>query len=62
MQHPAAKRLYKVPVGTSGAILMCIPPTFMICVVLALATFNVMVISLLAGISRPCHAAVFKKH
>lgn len=45
---PAATRPYKIPVGTVGAILMCIPPTLLICVVLVLASFKVMVISLLA--------------
>ncbi|XP_077235543.1 putative polyamine transporter At1g31830 isoform X2 [Tasmannia lanceolata] len=48
MKYPTALRPYKIPVGTAGAILLCMPPTVLICVVLALASFKVMVISLLA--------------
>ncbi|XP_051138403.1 probable polyamine transporter At1g31830 isoform X2 [Andrographis paniculata] len=46
--HPTASRSYKVPLGTAGIILMCIPPTILILVVLALASFKVMAISLVA--------------
>ncbi|XP_042509484.1 probable polyamine transporter At1g31830 [Macadamia integrifolia] len=48
MKHPAVSRPFKIPVGTMGAILMCIPPTALICVVLSLASLNVMVVSLTA--------------
>lgn len=34
MQYPAASRPYKIPTGTVRAIIMCIPPTILICVVL----------------------------
>ncbi|XP_009355626.2 probable polyamine transporter At1g31830 isoform X2 [Pyrus x bretschneideri] len=50
MKHPAASRPFKIPVGTVGAILICIPPTLLIFVVLALATPKVMVISIAAMI------------
>ncbi|KAK9093926.1 hypothetical protein Scep_025395 [Stephania cephalantha] len=48
MKYPAASRPYKIPVGTMGAILMCIPPTLLILLVLALASLKVMGISLIA--------------
>ncbi|KAK9145654.1 hypothetical protein Sjap_005557 [Stephania japonica] len=48
MKYPAASRPYKIPVGTMGAILMCIPPTLLILVVLAIASLKVMGISLIA--------------
>ncbi|KAF8406659.1 hypothetical protein HHK36_008749 [Tetracentron sinense] len=58
IKYPAASRPYKIPVGTTGAILMCIPPTILICVVLALASFKVMIVSLLAVmvglVMQPC--------
>ncbi|KAM7469923.1 hypothetical protein LguiA_008106 [Lonicera macranthoides] len=50
MKNPAASRPYKIPVGTTGAILMCIPPTILICAVLALSSLKVMVISICAVI------------
>ncbi|KAL5561249.1 hypothetical protein UlMin_030996 [Ulmus minor] len=50
MKYPAASRPYKIPVGTVGAIVMCIPPSLLIVVVLALATSKVMVLSILAVI------------
>ncbi|KAJ4977460.1 hypothetical protein NE237_002566 [Protea cynaroides] len=46
MKYPAASRPFKIPVGTIGSILMCIPPTALICVVLALASLKVMLVSL----------------
>lgn len=65
IKYPAASRPYKVPVGTIGAILMCIPPTILICVVLALSTFKVMVVSLIAVaiglVLQPCLKYVEKK-
>ncbi|GFP89041.1 probable polyamine transporter at1g31830 [Phtheirospermum japonicum] len=48
IEHPDASRPYKVPVGTAGAILMCVPPSLLILVVLALASFKVMVVSMIA--------------
>lgn len=48
MQYPEAIRPYKVPLGTVGAILLCIPPTLLILVVLALASPKVMAISVIA--------------
>ncbi|KAJ1436331.1 Amino acid/polyamine transporter I [Sesbania bispinosa] len=40
--------LFSASVGTTGAILMCVPPTLLIFVVLALATFKVFIISITA--------------
>ncbi|VFQ92213.1 unnamed protein product [Cuscuta campestris] len=48
MKYPAASRPYKIPLGTKGSILMCIPPTLCILVVLGLASYKVLAISLLA--------------
>jgi len=48
IKQPNASRPYKIPVGKIGAIFMCIPPTILICVVLALASVKVMVLSLIA--------------
>lgn len=48
IEHPATSRPYKIPLGTTGSILMCILPTLLILVVLALATSKVIIFSLLA--------------
>ncbi|GLU02709.1 hypothetical protein SLE2022_199490 [Rubroshorea leprosula] len=48
MKYPAASRPYKIPIGTTGSILMCIPPTLLIFVVLAFASYKIMAISILA--------------
>ncbi|XP_021725574.1 probable polyamine transporter At1g31830 isoform X2 [Chenopodium quinoa] len=48
IKQPTVARPYKIPFGTAGAILICIPPTILICVVLALASVKVMVVSLIA--------------
>ncbi|KAE8687061.1 Polyamine transporter PUT1 [Hibiscus syriacus] len=48
IDHPAESRPYKIPLGTVGSIIMCIPPTVLILVVLAFASFKVMVISMVA--------------
>ncbi|KAH9607495.1 hypothetical protein KSS87_017427 [Heliosperma pusillum] len=48
IKQPAASRPYKIPLGITGSVLMCVPPTILICVVLALASFKVMVVSLIA--------------
>ncbi|KAJ6327031.1 hypothetical protein OIU78_014004 [Salix suchowensis] len=62
---PVASRPYKIPVGTLGAILMCIPPTILICVVLALSTVKVMIVSLFAVavglVMQPCLKYAEKK-
>lgn len=65
MRYPAASRPYKIPLGTGGAILMCVPPTLLICVVLALSSFKVMVVSVIAVViglvMEPCLNYVQKK-
>lgn len=65
MKQPAVSRPYKIPVGMVGAILMCIPPTILICVVLALASLKVMAISLVAIViglvMQPCLKHVERK-
>lgn len=48
IKHPNASRPYKIPGGTAGAIIMCIPPTILICVVLAFSSLKVTIISLIA--------------
>ncbi|XP_073275153.1 probable polyamine transporter At1g31830 isoform X1 [Primulina huaijiensis] len=48
MIAPTAPRPYKIPVGTVGAILLCIPPTILIGVVLAFSSLKVMIVSLVA--------------
>ncbi|KAK7252552.1 hypothetical protein RIF29_36586 [Crotalaria pallida] len=65
IRHPNASRPYKIPGGTAGAILMCIPPTILICVVLALSSLKVAVISLIAVaiglVLQPCLTYVERK-
>ncbi|KAJ7953342.1 Amino acid/polyamine transporter [Quillaja saponaria] len=65
IKQPAASRPYKIPGGTVAAILMCIPPTLLICVVLALSSLKVMVISVIAVViglvMQPCLIYVEKK-
>ncbi|KAG9150497.1 hypothetical protein Leryth_010874 [Lithospermum erythrorhizon] len=46
IRSPDASRPYKIPVGTIGAIAICIPPTLLICVVLAFSTLKVALISM----------------
>lgn len=48
MKFPAANRPFKIPVGTVGAILLCLPPTALICLVLALSSLKIFIISLVA--------------
>ncbi|PKA51036.1 putative polyamine transporter [Apostasia shenzhenica] len=48
VKYPYANRPYMIPLGTFGSIIMLIPPTILICVVLAFASFKVMVVSLVA--------------
>ncbi|KAI4297803.1 hypothetical protein L6164_037668 [Bauhinia variegata] len=47
-KYPEISRPYKVPLGRTGAIFMCIPPTMLIFVVLALAPLKVFTISISA--------------
>ncbi|CAL5003882.1 unnamed protein product [Urochloa decumbens] len=65
MTHPNASRPYKIPLGTIGAVLMIIPPALLIVVVMALASFKVMAVSIMAMIVgfvlQPCLVYVEKK-
>ncbi|KAL1370723.1 probable polyamine transporter At1g31830 [Arachis duranensis] len=65
IKQPNAPRPYKIPGGTAGMIIMCIPPTILICVVLAFSSFKVMVISLIATaiglVLQPCLKFLEKK-
>ncbi|KAK4340494.1 hypothetical protein RND71_041956 [Anisodus tanguticus] len=65
IKYPAASRPYKIPLGTVGSILMCVPPTFFILVVMALCSYKVMIVSflaILAGlIMQPCLVYCDKK-
>lgn len=58
MKYPATNRPYKIPVGTVGSIIMCIPPTILICVVLAFSSLKVAAVSLAAVVfglvMQPC--------
>ncbi|KAL2517138.1 putative polyamine transporter [Abeliophyllum distichum] len=62
---PASPRPYKIPVGTIGATLMCIPPTILICVVLFFSSLKVMIINLVAVaiglVMQPCLKHIEKK-
>ncbi|GFP81515.1 probable polyamine transporter at1g31830 [Phtheirospermum japonicum] len=62
---PEASRPFKVPVGTAGAVLMCFPPTVLICVVLYFSTLKVFLVSVVAivvgVILRPCFRYSEKK-
>ncbi|KAK2648748.1 hypothetical protein Ddye_016237 [Dipteronia dyeriana] len=48
MKYPTVSRPYKIPIGTVGAIVMCIPPTILICVVLTLSSLKNAVVSIVA--------------
>ena len=48
IKYPAASRPYKIPVGRIGSILMCVPPTILVCIVLALSSLKVATVSLIA--------------
>ncbi|PQQ13329.1 putative polyamine transporter [Prunus yedoensis var. nudiflora] len=65
VKYPAASRPYKIPVGTVGAILLCIPPTILICIVLALSTLKVVVVSagaiMIGLVMQPCLMHAEKK-
>jgi amino acid transporter len=63
--HPNAPRPYRIPLGTIGVVLMVIPPTLLIVVVMALASYKVMVVSIAAMVVgfvlQPCLVYVEKK-
>ncbi|KAJ8754345.1 hypothetical protein K2173_002796 [Erythroxylum novogranatense] len=63
--YPAASRPFKIPLGTVGSILMCVPPTILIWAVLALSTLKVMIISVIAMViglvMQPCLTYAEKK-
>ncbi|KAI4303457.1 hypothetical protein MLD38_039084 [Melastoma candidum] len=65
MRYPNAVRPYKVPLGTVGVIGMCVPPTALICVVLALSSLKVAMVSLvivvIGLVLRPCLGYAEKK-
>lgn len=46
VKYPDASRPYRIPLGTAGCVVMLTPPTALICVVLYLASFKVMLVSL----------------
>lgn len=48
IKYPTMPRPYKVPLGTVGVTLMCIPPSALLCVVLAIASLKVMIVSITA--------------
>ncbi|XP_010256195.1 PREDICTED: probable polyamine transporter At1g31830 [Nelumbo nucifera] len=48
IKHPAASRPFKAPLGTAGAVMLCTPPTILICLGLALASLRTMAICLIA--------------
>ncbi|KAF7063104.1 hypothetical protein CFC21_069634 [Triticum aestivum] len=48
MTHPSTSRPFRIPLGTVGSVLMIVPPTILIVVVMALASFKVMAVSVLA--------------
>ncbi|CAN4076099.1 unnamed protein product [Withania somnifera] len=64
IKFPNASRTFKIPGGTMGAILLCIPPTIL-AVVLAFSTVKVMIISLAAVaiglVMQPCLKRIEKK-
>ncbi|KAE9459213.1 hypothetical protein C3L33_08880, partial [Rhododendron williamsianum] len=65
IKYPAASRPFKIPVGTVGSILLCIPPTISIGAVLAFSSLKVAGISLVAVViglvMQPCLKHVEKK-
>ncbi|KAG5589255.1 hypothetical protein H5410_039769 [Solanum commersonii] len=65
IKFPNASRPFKIPGGTIGAILLCMPPTILVCVVLAFSTVKVIIISLAAVaiglVMQPCLKHIEKK-
>ncbi|KAL0695917.1 hypothetical protein Bca4012_063097 [Brassica carinata] len=58
MEHPAASRPYKIPMGAVGSVLICVPPVVLICLVVVLSTFKVAVVSfvmvMVGFVMKPC--------
>ncbi|ESQ33643.1 hypothetical protein EUTSA_v10007456mg [Eutrema salsugineum] len=58
MKYPAASRPYKIPIGTVGSILMCVPPTILIFAVAALSSLKVAAVSfvmlIIGFLMHPC--------
>lgn len=58
MKYPAASRPYKIPVGTVGSTLMCVPPIVLICFVVVLSTLKVALVSfvmvMIGFLMKPC--------
>ncbi|CDY12286.1 BnaA09g24860D [Brassica napus] len=58
MKYPAASRPYKIPAGTVGSVLICVPPIVLICLVVLLSTFKVAVVSfvmvMVGLLMKPC--------
>ncbi|GLJ26660.1 hypothetical protein SUGI_0518590 [Cryptomeria japonica] len=48
IKKPTMPRPYKIPLGTVGIVLMCIPPSALLCTVLLVASLKVMVVSITA--------------
>uniref|UniRef100_A0A0D6R609 Amino acid permease/ SLC12A domain-containing protein n=1 Tax=Araucaria cunninghamii TaxID=56994 RepID=A0A0D6R609_ARACU len=46
VNRPTMPRPYKIPLGTVGATLMCIPPAVLLCLVLVVASLKVMLVSI----------------
>ncbi|KAL0009561.1 hypothetical protein SO802_011063 [Lithocarpus litseifolius] len=65
VEHPTLYRPYKIPGGIVGAILLCISPTILICIVLTLSTLKVFLVSIVAMmiglVMHPCLKYVEKK-
>eukprot|EP01018_Ginkgo_biloba_P005310 Gb_18884 [translate_table: standard] len=66
MKSPTMPRPYKIPLGTVGVILMCLPPSVLLCLVLVVASLKVMIVSITAVIIgfllHPCLGYVNKKN
>ncbi|CAN6889400.1 unnamed protein product [Brassica oleracea] len=58
VKHPAASRPYKIPAGTVGSVLICVPPIVLICLVVVLLTLKVAVVSfvmvMVGLLMKPC--------
>ncbi|KAM3397326.1 putative polyamine transporter isoform X1 [Capsicum galapagoense] len=65
IKYPNAPRPFKIPGGTIGAVLLCIPPAILIGVVLAFSTIKVMIVSLAAVaiglVLQPCIKLIERK-
>ncbi|CAH8382241.1 unnamed protein product [Eruca vesicaria subsp. sativa] len=58
LKYPAASRPYKIPVGTVGSVLICVPPIVLICLVFVLSAVKVAVVSfvmvMIGFLMKPC--------